>query len=81
MLVCLTGVSGNMGHATLKELVLYEKIDINPKANVANPSCNNNFLEILIKSIDFLSAIKYPETIKNMALPICPHGRNDRKYA
>ena len=27
MLVCLTGVSGNMGHATLKELVLYEKID------------------------------------------------------
>ena len=27
MIVCLTGVSGNMGHATLKELVLYEKID------------------------------------------------------
>ena len=27
MLVCLTGVSGNMGHAALKELVLYDKID------------------------------------------------------
>ena len=27
MLVGLTGVSGNMGHAALKELVLYDKID------------------------------------------------------
>ena len=27
MLVCLTGVSGNMGHSALKELISYDKVD------------------------------------------------------
>ena len=49
-------------------------MDANPNATDAKPSCNSNFLEIFVKSIDFFSAMKYPEINMKIAFPTCPIG-------
>ena len=49
-------------------------MDTKPKMNVAKPSCNNSFFEILVKSIDSLPAIKYPEINIKIAFATEPIG-------